>query len=282
VDDNAAQRRVVAKHLQAAGYRVTGCDSGPEALLLLQAAAQENDAFDIALVDSDMPVMSGIDFGKAVRADVTLNATRTILLSPINIRATSADLAAAGFSAAYSKPLKMSELFTSLPRVLECDAPPLQMSTTPCVNFDNDARLAEEKSSAIYTGDVLVVDDNAVNQKVAQRFLLRFGCNVTLASDGAEAVKLCAQRSFGLILMDLQMPVMDGREATQRIREAQAGSQRIPIIALTGSTDTAQIESARTAGMDDYLIKPIELDQLQRVLDRFLPKAMPQRAARPS
>jgi CheY-like chemotaxis protein len=132
-----------------------------------------------------------------------------------------------------------------------------------------------------FVGDVLVVDDNLVNQKVAQRYLQRFGCNVTIAADGAEAVRISAHRNFDLIFMDLQMPVMDGYEATRRIRQDQ-GEIRIPIVALTASVDTAQIAKANAAGMDDHLLKPIELHRLQAVLTRFLPTIATQRYANPS
>jgi CheY-like chemotaxis protein len=123
---------------------------------------------------------------------------------------------------------------------------------------------------------VLVVDDDPVNQKVAQRWLQRFACDVTIARDGAEAVSMAMQRRFELILMDLQMPVMDGCEAARRIRDAD---QQVPIVALTGAVDEHEIAAARAAGMDDYLTKPLDADKLKAVLDRCLAAPPKQLAA---
>jgi signal transduction histidine kinase/DNA-binding response OmpR family regulator len=286
VDDNATQRRVVAKHLQRAGYRVTGCDSGPEGLLLLQAAALESDAFDYALIDADLPAMTGLELGKAIRADATLRATRLVLLSPINVRIETHDLQQAGFDSIASKPVKMGELLESLPRIAHQTERSENLNSQPVARVRTSTpevgRPSAKGAGPSFTGDVLVVDDNAVNQKVAQRFLLRFGCNVTMAADGAEAVALCKQRHFDLILMDLQMPVMDGREAARHIRAAEGDGQRTPIVALTGNVDDAQIESARAAGMDDYLTKPLDLDRLQQVLAGLLPIAATRHTAQTS
>jgi CheY-like chemotaxis protein len=290
VDDNATHRRVLAKTLQRSGYLATGCESGSEAILLLQAAAAEGVEFHIAIVDADMPETSGLQLGRTMRADTTLDATRLILLSPIDMRTASADLTAAGFCASLSKPVKSAELVNCLRRAQSIEMGKsqvksqvsLQASPTPVPRAERteDGEM-HVRSGQTFVGDVLVVDDNLVNQKVAQRYLQRFGCNVTIAADGAEAVYVSAQRNFDLIFMDLQMPVMDGYEATRRIRKNQ-GELRIPIVALTASVDTAQIAQANAAGMDDHLLKPIELPRLQAVLTRFLPTIATQRYANPS
>jgi CheY-like chemotaxis protein/nitrogen-specific signal transduction histidine kinase len=290
VDDNAANRRVLVKALQRAGYLATDCESGSEALLLLQAAVAEGVEFHIAIVDAAMPDTLGLQLGRTVRADTTLDATRLILLSPIDMRTASADLTAAGFCASLSKPVKSAELVNCLRRAqsIETGKPQVKSQVksqelptlVPRTARADDGEL-QVRSGPTFVGDVLVVDDNLVNQKVAQRYLQRFGCNVTVAADGAEAVQINAQRSFDLIFMDLQMPVLDGYEATRRIRQSQ-GEFRIPIVALTASVDTMQIAKANAAGMDDHLLKPIELHRLQAVLTRFLPRNIAQRFANPS
>lgn len=267
IDDNATNRRVITKHLQHAGCHVTACDSAADGLLLLQAAVAEGDAFVTALVDADMPSMTGLQFGDAVRRDASLQATRLVMLSPIDVRPTAADLAAAGFSATLSKPIKIAELVPCLKHTTNATRQPF--AGTPAL-----ATAAAERQSVsatqTYSGRVLVVDDNLVNQKVAQRYLQRFGCNVTIAADGAEAVRLSAQHSFNLILMDMHMPVMDGREATRCIRASQTDGNRTPIVALTADVNDQPLDTARAADMDDYLTKPIELERLQVVLTRFL------------
>ncbi len=125
-----------------------------------------------------------------------------------------------------------------------------------------------------FNGSVLVVDDNQVNQKVAQRFLERLGCSVTIAADGAEGVRAYEQGNCDVILMDLQMPIMDGYAATRRIRELERGlPKHTPIIALTADAMAGQLEKCQAAGMDDYLPKPINADQLRDLLRQHLCRA---------
>jgi CheY-like chemotaxis protein len=136
------------------------------------------------------------------------------------------------------------------------------------------ARIEAVETARKYAGSVLVVEDNLVNQKVAQRFLEKLGLSVTIAVDGAAGVAAYAADRFDLVLMDLQMPVMHGYAATQHIRklELQQGT-RVPIVALTADAMSQHLEMCRSVGMDDHLSKPIEIEQLRAVLDRYLPKA---------
>ena len=153
------------------------------------------------------------------------------------MQSTVAEMTTAGFSAYLSKPIKTSELFACLERVMKAEpnAPPVVTPTqTP-------------SSEQQYCGHVLVVDDNVVNQKVAHRYLQRLGCTVTLAGDGTDAVRLNDEQTFDLILMDLQMPVMDGFEATRRIRAAKRNTQDTAIVALTADVSNEQIDAARAA-----------------------------------
>jgi two-component system sensor histidine kinase/response regulator len=275
VDDNATNRRVLAKQLLHAGYRVTSCGSCAESLLLLQSAASERDPFAAAVIDAQMPSMSGLQLGTAIRSHAALGSTRLLMLSSVDVRTSVADMTAAGFAAYVSKPVKIPELIDRIESVIRDSKTELNtkgLSPAPAVP---DHKTSDPK----FSGDVLVVDDNLVNQKVAQRYLQRLGCAVTIAGDGAEAVRLTKQRTFDLILMDLQMPVMDGCEATRRIRESQRDSELTPIVALTADVNSAQIEAARAAGMDDYLTKPIEVDRLENVLERFLRRADAQPAS---
>jgi signal transduction histidine kinase/CheY-like chemotaxis protein len=270
MEDNATSRRVLEKQLQHAGYRTSSCSSNVDALLLLQAAAHEHDAFDLVIVDADTPGMTAMELGASVQADPLLASARLVLLASIGDRTSLADMNAAGFSSFVSKPVKLAQL-------LEClqHAPLVSRETQPqklTLNPENKPLHAPAQTRPLFAGQVLIVDDNVVNQKVAQRYLQRLGCNVTIASDGAESVRIAQQRSFDLILMDMQMPVMGGREATVRIREA-LGSKCPPIVALTADVNSTQIEAARAAGMTDYLTKPIELERLQYVLKQFLAPA---------
>ena len=259
VDDNLTTRQVLTKHLQRAGYRVTSCTNGAEGLLLLQAAEREGQRFDVALIDFGLSGMSGMQFGQAVRAETAFTKPQLVMLSPVDVQTTMTELTAAGFAAYLSKPVRVPELLTCIGRLLSSDE-----IRTP-VAAAVPAQIEER-----FSGRVLVVDDNVVNQKVAHRYLQRLGCTVTVVADGTEAVQAVAEGTFDLILMDLQMPIMDGREATRLIRAAEPRSHRTPIVALTADVTTEQINSARAAGMDDYLTKPIELDRLRAVLARYL------------
>jgi CheY-like chemotaxis protein len=130
--------------------------------------------------------------------------------------------------------------------------------------------LVAQEGKRGYSGRVLVVDDNVVNQRVARRFLERLGCRVEVAEDGAQAVAAHASKTYNLILMDMQMPVMDGLEATRRIRASEAGETRTPIVALTADAMTGTLDRCLSAGMDDYLTKPLDVARLQGMLDVFM------------
>ena len=121
-----------------------------------------------------------------------------------------------------------------------------------------------------YSGRVLLVEDNAINQRVARRFLERLGCEVQVVGDGAQAIEAFQRGTFGFILMDMQMPVMDGLEATRQIRELEAGRVRTPIVALTANAMMGTLERCLEAGMDDYLTKPLDISRLEDVLERFM------------
>jgi CheY-like chemotaxis protein/HPt (histidine-containing phosphotransfer) domain-containing protein len=125
-----------------------------------------------------------------------------------------------------------------------------------------------------YSGQVLLVEDNAINQRVARRFLERLGCEVHVVGDGRQAVEAYERNRYTFILMDMQMPVMDGLEATRRIRELESGGRRrTPIVALTANAMMGTLERCLEAGMDDYLTKPLDISRLQDVLDRFMGRA---------
>ena len=119
---------------------------------------------------------------------------------------------------------------------------------------------------------MLVAEDNAVNQRVARRFLERLGCTVDVVDDGAQAVEVLARSSYDFVLMDMQMPIMDGLEASQRIRAQERPGQRVPIVALTADAMVGTFERCLAAGMDDYLTKPIDAKRLEDVLERFVGK----------
>jgi CheY-like chemotaxis protein len=174
-------------------------------------------------------------------------------------------LAALGFAAYLTKPVRVRELIDAVARVMSGGPRQWQMETQPMITLN---MLTQPPAREQFAGHVLLVEDNFVNQKVAVRFLERLGCSVEVASNGAEGVAACEARRFDIVLMDLQMPVMDGMTATRKIREMER-SGHTPIIALTANAMTGDRELCEAAGMDGYLTKPLEVERLRSVLAKF-------------
>jgi CheY-like chemotaxis protein/HPt (histidine-containing phosphotransfer) domain-containing protein len=176
-----------------------------------------------------------------------------------------------GFSAYLTKPVRTRELLDCLNRALSHDAADWHMHSQPIITRGT---LVASEIKRLYSGQVLLVEDNAINQRVARRFLERLGCEVHVVGDGMQAVEAYGQKRYTFILMDMQMPVMDGLEATRRIRELESGGmRRTPIVALTANAMMGTLERCLEAGMDDYLTKPLDISRLQDVLDRFMGRA---------
>ncbi|MGH8221268.1 MAG: response regulator, partial [Steroidobacteraceae bacterium] len=266
VDDNATNRRVLAGHLAAGPYDVASAASAAEALERLGAAVAEGRPFEAVLIDYQMPQMDGAMLGERIAGDPRLALSRLILLTSLERRGDHSRFASMGFAAYLSKPVRPRELRECLAHVLEHGAQ--ECSAHALVT--RGTLTAADTGAAAYGGRVLVVEDNPVNQKVAQKFLERLGCAVRVAGDGKEAVDIVERERFDLILMDMQMPVMDGIEATRAIRAAEGGGIRTPIVALTANVLAGQFQSYLDAGMDDVLAKPLETARLREVLARFV------------
>ena len=268
VDDNATTRRALETQLRAASYEVACCEDAEAALALMQARVPAEHQYDVVLTDFHMPGMDGLAFGKRVTSDPLLSKTRLVMLTSVDAHGRLDEISANGFSAYLSKPIRRRELLECLDKILRHDSKEWHMRSQPVVTRSTLHGIA---TAAGYRGRILAVDDNVVNQRVAQRYLERMGCTVTIASDGTQAVELCSTETpFDLILMDVHMPRMDGFTATGCIRSIEGSRRRTPIIALTADAMSGQAEKCRDAGMDGYLSKPIELDQLRKTLDRFL------------
>jgi len=272
VDDNDTSRRVLRAHLVAQQLEVEAVSSGTRALECLRQAVRERRPFEIALIDAQMPHMDGQRLAEQIDADPELAHTRRVLLCTPQRRVDAAQLAASGFAGSLAKPVRERALQECLRHLLAQEMSEWSTRTFPPLP---DAALDLGAAPSSYAVRVLVVEDNAVNQKVAQKFLERLGCSVALAADGAEAVQRSAAEHFGLILMDMQMPVMDGITATRaiRARESASGTSRTPIVALTANVLAVQFQSCLDAGMDDVLPKPLEAARLQEVLERLVTKA---------
>lgn len=273
VDDNETNRRVLSAQMVHSGYSVESAASASAALALLRARAAGS--FDVVVLDYQMPDMDGAMLGEQIMNDRRIAPTRLVLLTSLDRSGDIQRFANIGFSAYLTKPVRTRELLNCLEKSLSRDAKDWHMRSQPIITRGT---LIANESQRHYSGKVLLVEDNAINQRVARRFLERLGCEVQVVGDGLQAVEACRRETWGFILMDMQMPVMDGLEATRRIRELEAGKRHTPIVALTANAMMGQLERCLEAGMDDYLTKPLDIARLQDVLDRFMGDGQPRKS----
>jgi len=250
VDDNATNRRIVCQHLRSWGCRPDEASSGPAALRLLGEAVT-HDPYGLVLLDMQMPGMDGAQVAARVRSDAALAAVPLILLSSMGaMRGGSEGARLLGFDVAVTKPICRSVLAETVTAVLERRIP----------------RAADGLKRALpvaRTLDVLVAEDNGINRDVISQMLHLLDCRVDVVVNGREAVDAVRARRYDVVLMDVQMPALDGLEATMEIRRLEAlGGRRVTIVALTAHALEGQRERCLAAGMDDFLTKPITLESL--------------------
>jgi two-component system, sensor histidine kinase and response regulator len=263
VDDSATNRIVLTHQLTGLGMRTDEVADGAAALTMLRHAVAEDDPYQMALVDQRMPEMDGLALGNAVCADPEIRSTRMVLLASAGHRGDAQAAQEAGMVGYMTKPVRQTELQRCLATVMGPAA--VDPVTPPLVT-----RHALKEAGLDSWPRVLLVEDNVVNQRVATRILEKLGYRADVARDGAEAVEAMTRTHYTAVLMDCQMPVMDGYEATTEIRRREGASSRTPIIALTASALQEDRERALAAGMDDYLAKPMQVRDVAAVLDRWV------------
>ena len=269
VDDNAVNRRILREQLRSWGCRTEEASGGQEALDLL--AGSGADPFGLALLDMMMPGMDGAETARLIRADARWRAVPLVLLSSAGHRGGSAELKAGGFAAALVKPVRQSQLFDTLAGVLAEGLTTLTIEATRNEGKEREAkerdakeRKAKEAAAVEPLGlRVLLAEDNSTNQKLALRLLGKWGCHADAVANGMEVLDALAQAPYDAVLMDVQMPEMDGLEAAEAIRRRETGTGRhIPIIAMTANAMQGDREQCLAAGMDDYVSKPIRPQEL--------------------
>jgi CheY-like chemotaxis protein len=274
VDDNPTNRFVLREQLNHFHLRNSACSSGEEALRALRSAHESGDRFHIAILDQEMPEMDGETLARAIKADPNLNRTVLIMLSSSGQRADSIFMKEAGIAAYLTKPARFSQLLDSLRRVCSVSTAAVEPDIQSTRQLHSESHAIPVRPMRSRTGGqcrILVIEDNRVNQKVAVHLLERIGCVVELASDGEEGVRKSASGNYDILLMDCQMPVMDGFKATATIRQREGTNAHTIIIAMTANALPEDRESCLKAGMDDYISKPINRAELVRVLERFVP-----------
>ena len=266
VDDNSTNRRLLELLLTHWGCIPLLAESGAAALALLRDQQTVGKKVDAGLIDMQMPEMDGETLVKTIKTDAALAALPCIMLTSAGVSLSQAEADACGYAAYLYKPVKSVRLHGLLARVLGINA------VTPIT----DGRPAAGNLLAVSTARILVVEDNPVNQKVVQKLLERQGHRGDLAGNGFEAIIALRERPYDLVLMDCQMPEMDGFEATRQLRDPNSGVRdiTIPVIALTANAMQGDRERCLEAGMNDYLTKPISPQALSDALVRWLPRTV--------
>lgn len=273
VDDNETNRYILHRQVLSWGMRNDAASSGSEALTLLRNEFSADDPYEIAILDMQMPEINGLELARAIKADVSIAKTRLIMLTSL----ASHDAAAwreCGIEAHLTKPIKQSHLFDCLTKlmaggVVEGAEQPFEKLRREKAAASAAARAQSREPVALQSARVLVAEDNAVNQRLAVLLLRKFGCVAQTVENGLEAVEAHRQEPFDYILMDCQMPEMDGYEATRVIRQREGAMRHTPIIAMTANVMEGDREKCLSAGMDDYISKPIKEENLLAAFERL-------------
>ena len=273
VDDNATNRAILQAVVSSWGMRHCSAESGEQALDMLRAAAEKGEPYELAILDMHMPGMDGLQLATAIKAAPAIAAVHMIMLSSVGLYMSTDDAYATGVEHIMTKPIRQSALYNCLATVIE-----KMNSAQPSTPAEQPSG---EQTAEQFDACVLVAEDNPVNQAIAVGMLEHLGCRTAVAGNGCEAIQSLKQSAYDLILMDCQMPEMDGYEATRMIRQQEqyAGGngegnssqgRRIPIIALTANALEGSREVCLAAGMDDYLAKPFTKLELSSLLKTWL------------
>jgi len=268
IDDNATSRKILTTRMLSLGMRPADAEDGHGGLKALYQALQDNDPFRLTLIDRQMPGMDGEAVGRVIKADGRLADTRLVMLSPLESQDDSRRWEQTGFSAYASKPTRCQELIDTLTQALSDRERP-----QPCSIEHQPVRVLPV-SFAGYAARILVAEDNITNQQVAIGILEKLGLRADAVANGVEAISALQAMPYDLVLMDGQMPMMDGFEATRHIRNLQSRvrDHAIPIIAMTALAVQGDRQRCMDAGMDDYVSKPVSPEALAAALALWLRK----------
>ena len=273
VDDNAATREAIDGYLADAGFEAVAAGGAYAALTLLTEAAEAGRPFDLALIDREMPEINGTDLIAKMIQDTALRGTRRVLMTTQEKGQGLNGEQTAGVSGVLNKPIRRGQLLTCMDSAMAA-LPVIEAIPSGAAaggtEVPAEAAAAEQGAGQ---ARILLVEDNSVNRKVALRLLATMGYHAESAVNGAEGVKALAEHGYDLVLMDVQMPVMDGYEATREIRRLQGDKRHTPIVAMTANAMKGDREKCLNAGMDDYISKPVRRDDLREMIERWLARA---------
>jgi CheY-like chemotaxis protein len=275
VDDNPVNRRVLHEQITSWGMRNGSYSSGEEVMGALHAARRSGDPYQCVILDYQMPGMDGATLAREIKADPATRDTVLVMLTSVGYLGLLRQTEGASVDACLSKPVRQSQLLNTLATA---------WSKKQHMAYVDPAspghRIGEMKSAlagrlAGCPIRVLVAEDNVVNQKVAIRMLERLGLRADVAANGRETVRMFELLPYDLIFMDCQMPEMDGYEATRTIRRQEEPGRHVAIIAMTADAMAGCREQCIEAGMDDFIVKPVAMEGLFEVLQRWTPAKEP-------
>ena len=264
VDDNATSRAILARQLSSWQMSCDVAGSAAQALERLDAAAGAGMPYPLALIDKDMPEVDGYELAHVIRQRPALSGVRLVLLSASGGAYDAPEADVDGFDGLITKPVRQSRLYEELQAVIAGERPAGRHAREPAAGGKTPGRELPQ---------VLVVEDTPVNQAVVTRMLEKNGYEAHIAENGRKALEAMALDAYAVVLMDCQMPELDGYETTREIRRREGDGPRIPIIAMTANSMQGERERCLAAGMDDYLSKPLRNRVLKEALEHWMPDA---------
>jgi two-component system, sensor histidine kinase and response regulator len=267
VDDNRTNLRILTGYLESWGCFCDRAETAQAALDMMHAAVKENRPYDAVILDMRIPDIGGDELGKTIKNDHVLKAIPLIMLTAHGIRGDASRMEKIGFAAYLTKPIRRSLMYDCLVEVLSSG---LKIEKDKNATIVTKHSVNDERRNKI---KILIVEDNIVNQKIVLKMIEKAGFRCSVTANGKEALKALTDEHYDIVLMDIQMPEMDGIEATRRIRNASSGVKNhdIPIIAMTAHAMKGDREMCLVAGMNDYTSKPIQPQELFNKLEKYMP-----------
>jgi signal transduction histidine kinase/two-component SAPR family response regulator/HPt (histidine-containing phosphotransfer) domain-containing protein len=269
VDDNATNRIILKAYLGRYGSQVETAVDGRSGIDMLLAAREEGSAYRLVVFDMLMPGMDGVEFARRVRATPELDGVVLVMASSLSERGQVEQARAVGVNRRLTKPLRQGQLLECVRGLLRDPSPARRPAPATM------GSLAKAPPPEAATTRVLIAEDNPVNQKLIRAQLGKLGYRPDVVANGREAVEAVERVAYDLVLMDCRMPEMNGLDATRAIRAREGGKRRTQIIAMTANALERDRRRCLEAGMDDYLAKPLHLDDLRGALERALERAAP-------
>jgi CheY-like chemotaxis protein len=264
VDDNETNREIMIHYTRAWNMRSACAASGEEALKMLRRAAVD-DPYELAILDMQMPQMDGLMLARTIRGEPLFALVRLVMLTSLGNDLDASELDASGVAACVLKPVQQGRLLDRLTEVMTGPVVKRAKQIAASGRLPKRYQQGPEKKEI----KILLAEDNRINQMVSLNLLQKLGYRAALAMNGVEVLKALDEAPYDLILMDCQMPEMDGYEATRQIRSGKWPQPRI--VAMTANVMKGDDEICRAAGMDDYIGKPVRKEKLREILERWLP-----------